>query len=157
MMLQTSLMREQSCFRAWGLRMLYLAYGSNLNLGQMRARCPRAEPLYSMIINNYRLVFRGVADMIRDEGAKCAIGVFNITEQCEASLDIYEGYPRMYDKKILNIGGEEIMTYSMNSQTINPPTELYYNGIFEGYEDFGLDTTLLEQARSDSFIHCARW
>jgi len=156
MRFQTSLMREQNYFRAWGLRMLYLAYGSNLNLGQMRIRCPRAEPLYSATINNYRLVFRGVADMIKDEGSKCAIGVFNITEQCEASLDIYEGYPRMYDKKILNIGGEEIMTYTMNSQTINPPSELYYNSIFEGYEDFGLDSTLLERARANSYIHCAR-
>jgi hypothetical protein len=137
--------------------MLYLAYGSNLNLGQMRLRCPRAEPLYSMIIKDHRLVFRGVADMIEDKGSRCAIGVFNITDQCEASLDIYEGYPKLYGKKILTIDGEDIMTYTMNRETISPPSELYYNSIFEGYEDFGLDSTLLEQARADSFIHCARW
>ena len=136
--------------------MLYLAYGSNLNLGQMRKRCPRAESLYSATLNDYRLVFRGVAGIIRDKGAKCQIGVFNITEQCEAALDIYEGYPNMYDKKYLEIGGEEIMTYTMNSQRISPPSELYYNSIFEGYEDFGLDPKYLDQARADSYIHCAR-
>ena len=136
--------------------MLYLAYGSNLNLGQMRQRCPRAEALYSATLDNYRLVFRGVADLIRDEGSVCEVGLFNITAQCEEALDLYEGFPHLYGKQIIEMGGEDVMTYTMNTGKLSPPSDVYYNSIFEGYEDFGLNPYYLDAARASSFIHCAR-
>ena len=37
----------------------YLAYGSNLNVNQMKRRCPRAKIVGSTIIDDYRLMFKG--------------------------------------------------------------------------------------------------
>jgi hypothetical protein len=38
---------------------IYLAYGSNLNLEQMAYRCPNAKALGGTKLNGYRLLFRG--------------------------------------------------------------------------------------------------
>ena len=37
----------------------YIAYGSNLNVGQMSRRCPGAIPVGTARIENYELLFRG--------------------------------------------------------------------------------------------------
>ena len=38
---------------------LYIAYGSNLNLAQMAARCPSASVYAKGVLNNWELVYRG--------------------------------------------------------------------------------------------------
>lgn len=38
---------------------LYIAYGSNLNLTQMAARCPSAKVYAKGVLNNWELVYRG--------------------------------------------------------------------------------------------------
>ena len=74
---------------------LYFAYGSNINLDQMRYRCPDATVYGQAVLDNYDLRFRGsgVATVEPKEGA-CVYGLlWELTDQCEASLDRYEGYP----------------------------------------------------------------
>ena len=39
----------------------YFAYGSNMKLGQMRLRCPDAEVVGNVRLEDYRLAFRGRA------------------------------------------------------------------------------------------------
>ena len=39
----------------------YFAYGSNMNLEQMKYRCPAAEVVENVRLENYRLAFRGRA------------------------------------------------------------------------------------------------
>ena len=62
---------------------LYIAYGSNLNKDQMKLRCPNAEPLDKLILKGWKLVFKGVDDIIRDEKSEVPIGIYKITEQFE--------------------------------------------------------------------------
>ncbi len=38
---------------------LYIAYGSNLNLSQMKHRCPTARVIGTSELKDYELVFRG--------------------------------------------------------------------------------------------------
>ena len=38
---------------------LYFAYGSNINLEQMAYRCPAAEAVGPVILENYELLFLG--------------------------------------------------------------------------------------------------
>ena len=38
---------------------LYFAYGSNINLNQMRYRCPDASVYGQAVLDNYDLRFRG--------------------------------------------------------------------------------------------------
>ena len=39
---------------------LYIAYGSNLNLKQMKYRCPTAKLVGKGIVENYELQFKGM-------------------------------------------------------------------------------------------------
>lgn len=70
---------------------LYFAYGSNINLDQMRYRCPDATVYGQAVLDNYDLRFRGsgVATVEPKEGA-CVYGLlWELTDKCEASLDRY--------------------------------------------------------------------
>lgn len=139
-------------------RRLYFAYGSNLNKGQMQYRCPRAEPLGAAYLVGWRLVFRGVADIEEgDEMDLLPVGIWSITEECEQSLDVYEGRPHLYDQ--VELFG--MMTYRMtvkHRDRYSPPNVQYYASIRDGYGDFGLDTAYLEEALGwASFGNPAAW
>ena len=84
---------------------LYFAYGSNINLDQKQYRCPDATVYGQAVLDNYDLRFRGsgVATVEPKEGA-CVYGLlWELTDKCEASLDRYEGYPRLYIKQTLEV------------------------------------------------------
>lgn len=146
-----------------GLKMLYFAYGSNLNLAQMKDRCPRAIPLGNFYLRNARLVFRGVADCVYLPGATCPGAIWSITSECEKSLDRYEGYrpltpgQGLYCKEIVEIcndDGEvsaELMVYRMNSTGIFPPSQAYLDSIVEGYRNFRLPLKRLRAAVRRSY------
>ena len=87
----------------------YFAYGSNMNLGQMRFRCPDAEVVGNVRLEDYRLAFRGrapgngVATVLPEKGS-CVDGVlWRITEACEKNLDFYEGFPNFYGKETIQV------------------------------------------------------
>lgn len=83
---------------------LYFAYGSNINLNQMAVRCPAAQVVGPAVLDGYELLFRGnrrgtgVATIEPLHGSQVHGLLWNLTPACEQSLDIYEGYPRLYEK-----------------------------------------------------------
>ena len=126
---------------------LYLAYGSNLDKGQMSYRCPKAKPVGSAMIYGWQLEFRGVATIVKTNNTVALpVGIWEITEDCEHALDAYEACSPdnngLYRKE--KVAG--IMTYIMNRGAISPPSTGYFNTILRGYNDFGLDTTHLYDA-----------
>ena len=74
---------------------LYFAYGSNINLKQMKHRCPNAKVVGPVTLDGYRLTFRGsgVATILPCEGRKVEGLLWKLTLACERALDYYEGYP----------------------------------------------------------------
>ncbi len=116
--------------------MLYIAYGSNMNKSQMAFRCPKAKPLGGALLHGWRLVFRGVADIIEDKSSMCPIGLWELTDECEKALDRYEGVPHLYSKVWLTKGDKSYLTYIMNSNNYHLPSKPYFDGIRQGYEDF---------------------
>ena len=80
------------------MKMIYFAYGSNLNLDQMAHRCPTAKVVGAGMLNGYKLIFNRVASIELDASQSVPVGIWEIGEYCEASLDLYEGYPRLYRK-----------------------------------------------------------
>ena len=72
----------------------YFAYGSNMNLEQMKYRCPAAEVVENVRLENYRLAFRGrapgngVATVLPEKGSYVEGVLWKITEACEKSLDV---------------------------------------------------------------------
>ncbi len=127
---------------------IYLAYGSNLNKRQMSMRCPDAKPLGILMLPNYRLVFKGVADIIPAEGMKVPVALWSITEKCEKSLDRYEGFPNLYRKEYFHNKNtdQSYMAYVMNGYGLGLPSKSYYTSIAQGYEDFDIDLSYLKQA-----------
>jgi len=119
----------------------------------MRHRCPNAIPLRGMMLPNFKLVFRGVADITEEPDAEVPVGLFEITHDCETALDRYEGFPRLYSKIHFEMDEKLMMAYVMNQRDIRPPSSGYYAGIRRGYFNFGLDVSYLEQARRHSYSH----
>ena len=143
---------------------LYFAYGSNINLDQMRYRCPDATVYGQAVLDNYDLRFRGsgVATVEPKEGA-CVYGLlWELTDKCEASLDRYEGYPRLYIKQTLEVrtfDGQRVpvMAYIMNPELhLKPslPPRDYYLGIKTGYEQNGLPVGCLKYAFKNCLKEC---
>lgn len=137
---------------------LYFAYGSNINLDQMAHRCPDAEVVGPVVLEDYKLLFRsnsnrnGVATIRPHKGRKVHGLLWKITPVCERALDIYEGFPRLYDKQDVTVrdkNGQEItvMAYVMTDRYKEPamPSSYYYNGIMAGYRQNGLPVSALRR------------
>ena len=145
--------------------MLYFAYGSNINLNQMAVRCPDAKVVEPAVLENYELLFRGngssfgVATIAPKEGSQVQGLLWKITPYCEMSLDIYEGYPRLYEKQAITLctkSGKQVqaMVYVMTHEWRRIPTTpvpSYYTGILEGFQQNGLPEQALEDSLSNLF------
>lgn len=135
---------------------LYIAYGSNLNLSQMEQRCPTARVIGTSEIKDHELVFRGsrysaVATIEPCEGSRVPVLLWGIQPEDEKSLDRYEGYPNFYEKEnmeiVLNGSTVSAMVYVMTpGHELGIPSERYKISIEEGYMDAGFDTDMLENA-----------
>jgi gamma-glutamylcyclotransferase (GGCT)/AIG2-like uncharacterized protein YtfP len=132
----------------------YIAYGSNLNLGQMAYRCPTARPVGSAMLKGWQLTFRGVATLEPEPTAQTPVGVWELEPGDEAALDRYEGYPYLYRKETVEVEVRGVrhkaMVYLMNSGRPAMPSTSYYRAIAEGYDDVGLDIAYLEAALKDT-------
>ena len=87
---------------------LYIAYGSNLNREQMADRCPTARILGASMMDDWRLLFRGVregavATVEPCQGGSVPVLVWEISPADEAALDRYEGWPYFYRKETLEV------------------------------------------------------
>ena len=80
----------------------YFAYGSNLNLKQMKIRCPEFKHVKNITLDGYRLIFRSVADIEKDPNSKVEGVIFMISKQDERNLDKHEGVPNIYRKEYFN-------------------------------------------------------
>jgi len=145
----------------------YAAYGSNLNMEQMAARCPSALPIGTASINNHSLHFAnqgqgrglGYLNIEKDKGKRVPVGIWRIDEQDERNLDIYEGYPRLYEKKNVRLkvypfAGEPFMAtamvYFMPHAVTTPPSPRYYETCEDGYRRFKLDMEYLFDALEEA-------
>ncbi|MFT3950656.1 MAG: gamma-glutamylcyclotransferase family protein [Oscillospiraceae bacterium] len=137
-------------------KILYAAYGSNLNLKQMRQRCPASDKVSVGTIKGYRLAFNGCATIEPEQGAKTPVLLWDIDESDWRGLDAYEGFPVYYRKERVRVaidGQEKDATvYIMNNADHHhaPPSDVYFHGILQGYKENGLDTDYLFKALRQS-------
>jgi hypothetical protein len=81
--------------------MLYFAYGSNLNLFQMKRRCKDSIFLKKINLKDFRLTFRSkyrAADIELKKNSIVPGGLFDISKSDEKKLDVYEDFPILYKK-----------------------------------------------------------
>jgi hypothetical protein len=142
--------------------MLYAAYGSNMNVAHMAQRCPKAIAVGTGYIRDYLLEFRTHATIVRHPGRRVPVVMWEITQECEAALDRYEGYPAYYRKEVLPVtsvtwlgktkemGGAKVpvdaMVYFMNAGQLARPAEFHRDVIAEGYSCFGINQRYLKVA-----------
>ena len=130
--------------------MLYFAYGSNLNLFQMKRRCKDSVFLKKYELKGYRLNFRSkyrAADIEKSKNSLVPGALFEISKSDEKKLDVYEDYPNLYKKLYFTYYNKTVMTYIMVNKTeFRYPTERYLNVVKRGYKDCKLDNKYLKIA-----------
>lgn len=140
----------------------YIAYGSNLNIPQMRMRCPGARIIGTSVIEDYQLLFKGsktgsYLTIEPMEGAKVPVVIWEVTETDEKALDRYEGYPNFYYKKEMTLDIKGIRTgkvrrrdafvYIMHEEReLGIQSWYYVNTCLDGYRAFGFDEKYLFDA-----------
>lgn len=140
----------------------YIAYGSNLNIAQMRHRCPGALVVGTGYINDYQLLFKGsktgsYLTIEKAEGSKVPVAIWKVNEEHEKALDRYEGYPDFYYKKEIEIDFISIkrklphhskaFVYIMHEdRKLGIPSSYYMQTCLEGYDRFGFDNRYLLKA-----------
>ena len=127
--------------------MLYFSYGMNTNKGQMAMRCPDARSLGRAVLYGYEFRFARHADIIENPEYNTEGVLWDITADCEKSLDALEGFPSYYLKKQVNVfyNGTpvECMVYYMTDPDNTPdelPSDGYLEMLFEGYTEHDINT-----------------
>lgn len=133
---------------------LYFAYGSNMNLEQMRYRCSghHAVFLKRVRLDGWRFCYRGysrgwgggVATIVPEPDGHVWGALWEIDRGSLAVLDRYEGYPSFYDRFLVTVrddGGTEYeaLVYEMQGNTAEClPSDGYREAVFRGAMACGL-------------------
>ena len=136
---------------------LYVAYGSNLNLYQMKVRCPTAKLIGTGIVKDHELQFKGrsnsaFATIAPKDGSSVPVAVWELQPKDEKALDRYEGYPSYYFKQEIPVEMKNSttingMVYIMNlRQNFGVPSDTYVHTVSEGYRNCRLDMSVLKDA-----------
>lgn len=113
-------------------KLYYLAYGSNLNVRQMRYRCPGAKPIGISVIPDYELLYKGSKTGVYltiepKKNSIVPVAVWEVTADDEKRLDAF--------------------IYIMHEERKHGiPSLTYIRTCEEGYRNFGFDTKFLDAA-----------
>ena len=139
--------------------MLYFAYGSNMDHSQMRNRCPESKYLGRAHLKDYRFVYDGysstrkgpVANVVPMANGTVWGGLFEISKSDRDELDRYEGYPTVYQRKVVTVvdqnGKErEAIVYLRDALKTGVPSKEYRDVILQGAKDCDLPAGYIERS-----------
>ena len=129
------------------MKKYYLAYGSNLNKAQMNYRCSDAKAIGTAYLNDYELLFKGsktgsYLTVEKKKGSKVPLGVWEVSNEDEMNLDIYEGYPNFYYKKNIKI---EVTKFNGDKEKLNKVYYTYKDNLKEN------NTRVIKYEKGDDF------
>ena len=144
----------------------YIAYGSNLNIRQMKYRCPGARVVGTAVLDGWQLLFKGsktgsYLTIEENPGYMVPVAIWEISPEDERALDRYEGFPNFYYKRELpvtfvgirsgRVRTRTAMVYIMHEdRPLGMPSQMYVDTCVEGYRYFGFDIGFLVDAINDS-------
>ena len=137
-------------------RHYYLGYGMNTNVDSMRYRCPDAILVDTVKLPDHRFRFARHADVVYEPGAETWCALWDITNDDLASLDILEGYPRYYKRKLVTLTKPVYNTpyqawvyYMARNEPAAWPDTSYLNMLQEGYAECRIPESQLIEALAD--------
>lgn len=136
--------------------MKYLAYGSNMDEGIMKSRCPNAKFLETGLLQDYRLMFKGeepnaYATIEEWEGYSVPYVLWEITENDEKELDYFKRAPYCYQKQTIELEYDDddytIMFYAKSDEErVGQPMTHYIDVLENAYDEYKFDEKILEEA-----------
>lgn len=140
-----------------GPKKYYIAYGSNMDMNQMKFRCPDSEFVATAVVEGYKLNFRDnggghcYATLDKSDGDSTPVVIWRISRQDEVKLDRYEGirYDCYYKTELSLMLDDSLITglcYLVDERRrAGIPPENYANTLRQAYQKFDFDETdLLE-------------
>lgn len=143
---------------------VYFAYGSNINMKQMKLRCPSVQFRSKAVLQGYRFAFPlrskrwggGVAGILIEKGEEVEGVVYELSEEDLERLDKFEGVDkeRYYRKKVKVVLGDgssiEAWTFFPNSDKKSSflPSKKYLETILEGAREHQLSKHFIENLKS---------
>ena len=116
----------------------------------MSWRCPKAQASQAFILRDWELKFYCHATIEPKKGADVAGVLWEITESCEQSLDVFEGFPSYYTKRTWIQDGVQFFFYEMTAPKSGRPSEGYVLDIAESYRFWQLPQSLLTESLYDT-------
>lgn len=143
------------------MSLLYFAYGSNLDEGQMRWRCPTAQPHGPALLPEHRLVFAGVSRTWSGGGCATVLPapghlvpgfLYRLGGDELADLDRHEGNYRRERLTVHHPGGEALAAWvyiRKRSEPRRAPSPAYLAQMAHAYGRLGYDLEALLAALPD--------
>jgi gamma-glutamylcyclotransferase (GGCT)/AIG2-like uncharacterized protein YtfP len=126
-------------------RQPYFAYSSNMDLDQMRRRCPAAASLGVVRLAGWDILIntRGVATIVPKDATGIEGVLWSVTPACLTALDHYEGVADgVYRRALLEVERDsetvESLVYIAADCAPGEPRTGYLETILRGAEQFGL-------------------
>ena len=139
--------------------LLYVAYGSNINLPQMSFRCPHSKVVGTSMVKGWELEFRGVATIVPKPDTEVPVLLWELDPRDIPALNRYEGFPHLYRQSEIDVelNGKTVkgMAYLMNRGQISPPSQGYMQTIWDGYKANGMDTSYLVEAAARAYDYAS--
>ena len=135
-------------------RVMYFAYGSNLDARQMRSRCASAEAAAKAVLSNHALAFGGfsrrwggaVATIVPTRGAEVEGLLYRLPPTELVVLDRYEGCPLAYERRAMLVTDEhgrrrrvQLYRQPYHGFVAWPPQADYLGVIHRAYKRLGFD------------------
>jgi gamma-glutamylcyclotransferase (GGCT)/AIG2-like uncharacterized protein YtfP len=137
---------------------LYFAYASNMHRSQMQRWCPASRFLKTASLPGFRFVYDGfsvtwdgaVANIVKSDGDTVWGVLYEVTERDRLTLDAFEGYPRDYDHRDVEVRDRDgnvcrAVTYFRTGRAPGPPHPDYERIVIDGAKESGLPEDYIDR------------
>jgi gamma-glutamylcyclotransferase len=138
---------------------LYFAYASNMNTAQMERWCPASRYVKAAFLKGFRFVYDGfsvtwdgaVGNIVKSGTEGVWGALYETTERDRLTLDAFEGYPRSYEHREVEVVDREgsvhrAMTYLRTGRALGKPHPDYERIVIDGAKQRGLPDDYIDKA-----------